>query len=222
MINVFVGYDPREAVAYHVFCESLITNASQPVRIIPLHLPLLTAYSEEHGDGSNAFIYTRFLVPYLMNYEGWAIYCDGDMVVKGDIADLWVLRDESCAVQVVQHQYESKVSVKYLGAKNENYPRKNWSSVILWNCSHPKHQKLSVDFVAKSSGSYLHRFNWLRDCEIGALPKEWNWLVSEYETNMNAKLLHFTLGTPCFRDFRECSEAGEWFDFLDSSQRGME
>ena len=136
-IPIFVGYDPREAIAYHTCANSIIRQASQPVAIIPLALNLFTDYTETHTDGSNHFIYSRFLVPHLMNYTGHAIFIDGDMIVRGDIAELWNMRQYNVDVQVVKHDYKTRMTEKYLGSRNEDYPRKNWSSVILWNCQNP-------------------------------------------------------------------------------------
>jgi lipopolysaccharide biosynthesis glycosyltransferase len=209
-IPIFVGYDPREAVAYHTCVNSIIRQASRPIAIIPLALNLFTDYTETHTDGSNQFIYSRFLVPHLMDYTGHAIFIDGDMIVRTDIAELWDLRDSAMGVQVVKHNYETRMTEKYLGSKNENYPRKNWSSVIIWNCQNPANQQLTPDFVQKSTGAELHRFTWIRDDRIGELPEEWNWLPDEYGTNTNANLLHYTLGAPCFHEFATTDQADEW------------
>jgi len=209
-IPVFVGYDPREAVAYHTCVNSIIRNASKPVAIIPVALNLFRDYEETHTDGSNHFIYTRFLVPHLMDYTGWAIFIDGDMIVRGDIVELWELRNSYMDVMVVKHDYQTRMPVKYLGAKNENYPRKNWSSVILWNCNSFPNRRLTPEFVQQSTGSELHRFSWLEDGRIGELPKEWNWLPDEYGVNRDAKLLHYTLGTPCFQEFADTPQGDEW------------
>ena len=209
-IKLVIGFDQRESVAYHTFCQSIIEHASAPLTFIPLAINSLKEYKEVHVDGSNDFIYSRFLTPYLNNFEGWAIFADGDMICQADIKELWNLRDESKALLVVKHNYETKVSKKYLGNKNENYPRKNWSSVILWNCNHPKHKVLTPDFIAKQTGAFLHRFSWLEDHEIGELPKEWNWLAIEYPENKNAKLIHYTLGTPCFKEYKDTDMADIW------------
>lgn len=209
-IPVYVGYDPREAIAYHTCVNSIIRNASQPVAIIPVALNLFRDYNETHTDGSNHFIYTRFLVPHLQQYTGWAIFIDGDMIVRGDIVELWELRNEYKDVMVVKHDYKTKMTEKYLGAKNENYPRKNWSSVILWNCSSYPNRQLTPDFVQRSTGAALHRFTWLEDERIGELPAEWNWLPDEYGPNSAAKLLHYTLGTPCFHEFADTPQGDEW------------
>lgn len=210
MINVFVGFDPRESVAYHVFCNSLIRHASQPLAITPLALPNLRNYKETHTDGSNQFIYSRFLVPYLMGYKGWAMFMDGDMIVRDDVSQLWALRDESKAVMCVHHDYQTKAAVKYLGAQNQNYPRKNWSSVVLWNCGHEANRVVTPEFIEGATGAQLHRFTWLQDSLIGELPKVWNWLPDEFGPNPDAKLLHFTLGTPCFHEYADSPMAGEW------------
>ena len=209
-IPVFVGYDPREAIAYHTCVNSIIRHASQPVAIIPIALNLFQDYKETHTDGSNHFIYTRFLVPHLMGFKGWAIFIDGDMIIRGDIVELWNLREIDKDVMVVKHDYQTCMPVKYLGAKNEDYPRKNWSSVILWNCNSFPNRQLTPEFVQKSSGSFLHRFSWLDDDRIGDLPPEWNWLPDEYGANTEAKLLHYTLGTPCFQEFADTPQGNEW------------
>jgi lipopolysaccharide biosynthesis glycosyltransferase len=209
--RIYVGYDEREAVAYHVFANSIIRRASRPVSFCPLALNSLAGYKEEHQDGSNAFIYSRFLVPHLQNYKGWALFADGDMLCKVDITELFDKADESKAVMVVKHDYKTKYPRKYLGNKNEDYPRKNWSSVILWNCGHPANQVLTPDYIQSASGSHLHRFEWLDDNDIGELPATWNWLVSEYAHNPSARILHYTVGTPCFQEYADCDHADRWW-----------
>ena len=209
MIRLFIGYDPREAVVYHVCANSVIRHASQPLALTPLALFNL-GYRERHRDGINQFIYSRFLVPQLMDFHGWALYIDGDMLLRADIAELWALRDDSKAVLCVQHDYRTKMREKYLGAKNEDYPRKNWSSVVLWNCAHPANRALTTAFVEGATGAQLHRFTWLSDDLIGSLPKVWNWLPDELGPNPQAKLLHWTLGAPCFHEFADAPMAEEW------------
>jgi len=210
MIPIFIGYDKREAAAYHVCANSIIRNATSPISLNPLSLNLLKGYEEKHSDGSNHFIYSRFLIPHLMGYKGWAIFMDGDMILRDDITKLWDMRDESKAVMVVKHDYKTRMTKKYLGSKNENYPRKNWSSVILWNCGHEENRIVTTDFVSNATGAQVHRFTWLEDSLIGELPIEWNWLPDEFGKNEDAKLLHFTLGTPCFHDFADSPMAEEW------------
>ena len=211
MIPVFIGFDPREAVAYHVCSQSIITRSSEPLAITPLALNNLKGYHEAHKDGSNAFIYSRFLVPHLMNYQGWAIFMDGDMAVFDDIAKLWAERDDRYAVMVAKHDYRTKAHQKYLGNVNEDYPRKNWSSVILWNCGHWANRGLTPDVVETSTGAELHRFQHLADDEIGELPLLWNWLAEEYPANNIASLVHWTLGTPCFPEYADSSMAEKWW-----------
>lgn len=214
MIPVFVGYDPRAPIAYHVCVNSIIRHASQPVSIVPLSLSSLNCYTEKHTDGSNQFVYSRFLIPELMNYKGWAIFLDGDMVVTDDIVKLWNLRNDEKSVMVVKHDYKTKSSTKYLGNKNEDYPRKNWSSVVLWNCEHPSNLALTSKTVSESTGSQLHRFGWLVDDKIGELPVEWNWLADEYGENKNAQIIHYTLGTPCFEEYKSSPMADIWHNEL--------
>jgi len=221
-INIVVGFDQREAIAYHTFTQSVIEKSSIPVFFVPLAVNTLRDYKETHSDRSNDFIYSRFLTPYLNNFTGWAIFADGDMVCQSDIKELWGLRDESKALLVVKHNYQTKKSIKYLGNINENYPRKNWSSLILWNCEHPKHRILTPEFIANQSGKFLHRFSWLDDRDIGELPIEWNWLALEYPINSKAKIIHYTLGTPCFKDYRDTDMSENWFEVHKRSLEGLE
>ena len=221
-IKIVVGFDQRESVAFHVFTQSIIEKASLPISFMPLALNILSGYSEKHTDRSNDFVYSRFLTPYLNHFQDWAIFADGDMVCQADIAELWNLRDESKALLVVKHDYKTKAHTKYLGNINENYPRKNWSSLILWNCKHPKHKILTPEFVEHQSGKFLHRFAWLEDNDIGELPREWNWLVTEYPNNPSAKILHYTLGTPCFGDYKDSDMAEYWHSMQKKSLQGLE
>jgi lipopolysaccharide biosynthesis glycosyltransferase len=213
MIKIFIGYDEREPVAFHTCVDSIIKHASEPVEIVPLALRHLSMfYLEEHTDGSNDFIYSRFLVPYLCGFNGFGIYVDGDMVFRNDIAKLWELRDPWMAAQVVKHDYKTKATQKYLGAKNEDYPCKNWSSVILWNCGHYANRQMLPETISAMTGAQLHRFSWLPDERLGELPLLWNWLAEEYDHNDNANLHHYTLGTPCWEEYAGGEAAKLWHD----------
>lgn len=215
-IPLYVGFDQREAAGYHSFCQSVIERASVPVQFIPLHKPMLEGFDGQR-DGTNAFIYSRFLVPYLQNYNGWAIFADGsDMVCLEDIAKLWALREQNQfnkAVCVVKHDYKTKHKRKYIGtpmeADNLDYPRKNWSSLMLWNCCHRANMRLTPEMVAEAPGSFLHRFQWLADDQVGELPADWNVLVGEQDT-ASASLLHYTLGVPGFPHYKNCDAAEPW------------
>jgi lipopolysaccharide biosynthesis glycosyltransferase len=192
VIRIFAGYEEREARGWDAFVRSLIETTSDPFSVTPLR--------GQQRDGSNAFTYSRFLVPYLCNFQGWAIWMDGsDMLVESDIAELWSMREAWYAVRVVKHDYKTKHPRKYVGTEmecdNRDYPRKNWSSVILWDCGHYMNRYLTPEAIGKAEGSYLHRFGWLPDERIGELPMEWNHLVGEQEEKP-AKLLHYTLGLP--------------------------
>jgi hypothetical protein len=216
MVNLYVGYDPRESVAYHVFCQSVIDTSSVPVKFTPLHREMLQGFDGQR-DGTNAFIFSRYLIPSLQRFEGWAIFADGDMLFRRDIADLMALRDERYAVQVVKHHYKTRHPRKYIGSPLENdnkdYERKNWSSVVLWNCGHPSNRLLTREFVEDAGAIFLHRFQWLRDEEIGDLPVTWNWLVGEYPHDA-AHLAHYTLGVPGLSHYRNCDHAAEWYETL--------
>lgn len=213
VVPLFAGYDPRESVAYHVLLQSILETSSLPVADAPLHSRMLKDFDGQQ-DGTNAFIYSRFLVPSLMQFEGWAIYCDSDMLFRDDIAKLWALRDESKAAMVVKHDYKTRHKLKAIGtaleSRNDDYPRKNWSSMILWNCGHPRNRLLTREFVGGAGGKILHRFEWLSDEDIGEVPRQWNHLVGEYAYDHEAKLVHFTLGIPAFDFYRHCDYSEEW------------
>jgi lipopolysaccharide biosynthesis glycosyltransferase len=203
-LPIFIGYDPREAAAYHACVQSIIDTARDPMN---LHFTPVTGPMR---DGSNAFIYARFLIPYLCGYSGVALFLDGDMIVRSPIEDLFAHTRLDVGVCVVKHDYKTKHPVKYLGNKNEDYPRKNWSSVVLWNCGYFPNRVLDPEYVATKSGSFLHRFAWLSDHQIGDLPQEWNKLVLEQTLEQSDKLRHFTIGTPCFQEYMDCDGAEEW------------
>ena len=215
LINLYAGFDVREEVGYHTFCSSVIHHASQPVSITPLVLRNL--YGLDARDGTNEFIYSRFLIPQIESWRGFALFCDGaDMIVKDDIAKLWAMRNHKYAVQVVKHEYRTKHVRKYVGtameADNRDYPRKNWSSVMLINCQHGMWREIDDSYISTHSGADLHRFNWIPDEYIGELPIEWNWLADELGDNPEAKLLHWTAGIPGFPHYSTAPQASDWFD----------
>jgi lipopolysaccharide biosynthesis glycosyltransferase len=212
IVRIYIGFDPVESVAYHTCVESIIRNSSKPVSITPLYLPHLSEYKETH-QGSNQFIHSRFLVPYLEGYHGSAIFLDGDMIVRGDIAKLWEMRDPYFPVQCVKHDYKTKYPVKYLGASNIDYPRKNWSSVMIFNNQNVYNRKLTPEYVMETDGKTLHRFEWLPDERIGELPDSWNRLVLEQPVKESDQLLHWTIGTPCFKDYQGCDKSEEWYAY---------
>lgn len=216
VIPIYVGFDSREAAAYHVFCQSIIDYSSKPVSFIPLHRGMLDNFDGQR-DGTNAFIFSRFLVPYLNGYDGWAMFADGDMVITEDLANLWDLRDDHYAVMVAKHEYQTAHARKYIGSPLENdnidYPCKNWSSVILWNCGHRTNRILTRKFVEEASGRYLHRFEWVPQDEIGPLPKSWNHLVGEYPDE-RASLYHYTLGVPGLEHYEDSDGADYWHQTL--------
>jgi hypothetical protein len=202
--RIFIGYDPREAVAYHTCVQSIIDTARDPLALS------FTPVTGPMRDGSNAFIYARFLVPYLCGFSGVALFLDGDMTVRAPIEDLFALTRLDVGACVVKHDYKTKHPTKYLGNKNEDYPRKNWSSVTLWNCGYFPNRVLSPEYVQTQTGSHLHRFGWLSDHQIGDLPTEWNRLVLEQDVEPTDKLLHYTIGTPCFAEYADCDAAEDW------------
>lgn len=216
MINIYAGFDPREEAGTHIFVSSVLQRSTSPVCIVPLHLDLFRSfYAAGHRDGTNAFIYTRFLIPFLQDFKGWAIFADGaDMMVRADVSELWALRDPYKAVQVVKHAYTTKHPRKYVGTKmeadNQDYPCKNWSSLMLVNCSHFAWRQMTPERIQQMSGPELHRFSWMDREVIGELPVEWNWIADEYGENPEAKLLHWTAGVPAFPHYAQAPHSDEF------------
>jgi len=214
MIRIFIGFDPREAVAFNVLAHSIQTRASEPVAIAPLMLSQLDSlmWRERHNLQSSDFSFSRFLVPHLCDYDGWALFMDCDMLMLDDVAKLWASRDEAFAVQCVKHDHVPNEATKFLGHAQTRYEKKNWSSVMLFNAA--KCRALTPDYVNSASGLDLHRFNWLGNDElIGEIPHRWNHLV-DYDPAVPAdeiSNLHFTTGGPYFPDYVNCGYADLWF-----------
>ena len=212
MINIFIGYDEGEKIAYSVLSESIRQHSSEPVSITPLDLST-TRYHFQRKKQSNQstdFAFSRFMVPYLCRYQGWAIFMDCDMLLRTDINKLWMLKDDDYAVMCCKHDYVPNQNAKFRGAKNEPFPKKNWSSMMMLN--NAKCRALTLPYVNEASGLDLHQFKWLEsEKEIGSIPKTWNWLVSEYDYNAKADNVHFTLGGPYFKGYEKSDYANEWF-----------
>ena len=224
MLQVYIGYDPRESVAFYTLAHSIFARSSIPLAIAPLmrrHLAHL--YTRSRGPTeSTEFSLTRFIVPALSGYRGWSIFMDCDMLCRADIAELVALidRNPDKAVLVCQHDYVPKSERKFLNQVQTKYSRKNWSSLMLFNNERCK--ALSPQYVNSATGLDLHRFAWIDDALIGSIPLEWNWLVEEYRYNPNAKIAHFTLGGPYFDEYRNCDYAEEWRSEFESMRSRAE
>lgn len=228
---IYIGWDNREQDAYAVCEYSIKKHTSKSVRIKPLkqdelrHQGVYTRSPNEPA--STEFAFTRFYIPFLEDFKGWSLFCDCDMLFTEDVRKLFALADDKYAVMVVKHDYTPKTSIKMDGQKQVNYPRKNWSSVILWNCEHPSNQRLIPSLLNSLSAAHLHRFNWLDDKEIGEIPLEWNFLIGEYEPeDFGFELdkfpypanLHYTLGCPFMEGYENCDYAKLWNRYLEESR----
>jgi lipopolysaccharide biosynthesis glycosyltransferase len=151
-----------------------------------------------------------------MNYNGWAIFMDSDMVMLSDITELWNLRNEDYAIQVCKHEYTPSSKNKFLGNNQTMYAKKNWSSLMLMNCS--KCKTLTPEYVNTRSGLELHQFKWLDENLIGSIPLEWNWLVGEYPYKKDVHNVHFTEGGPYFKDYKNTEYANEWFNIYNMTK----
>lgn len=219
--KIYVGYDTREDIAWQVCKHSIEVNS--PTAVVE---PLKLAELREHGWywrdvdklGSTEFTFSRFLIPELMNFQGWALFCDSDIVFLENVKNLFDQADDKYAVMCAKHDYTPKPGIKMDGQTQTVYPRKNWSSVMLFNCAHPSNQALTTELVnnPQTTGKYLHRFSWLKDEEIGTLSHEWNWLVGWYEEPQDGtpKALHYTEGGPWFENYRHCAYGDVWKKFL--------
>ncbi len=219
-LTIFIGYDPVESIAFHTLIQSVTHYASHPVSIVPVNIRNLKAhfYRERDPKQSNEFSFSRFLVPHLMDYNGWALFMDCDMMFREDVFNLFdeIKGQEGKAVYVVKHDYEPGKGLKYLNTVQYAYPRKNWSSFVLWDCGHPSNRKVTKEWVNQASGLELHRFTWLEDAEIGELNVRWNWLVGDYiNPPANVANVHWTLGGPYFNEYRDVDFHQEWFEMRD-------
>jgi len=218
VLGIYIGYDPRESVAFHTLAHSILRRASVPVSIAPLMQSQLKGiYTRERGPAeSTEFSLTRFLVPSLAGFQGWSIFMDCDMLCRADIAELarQIGLQADKAVLVCKHDYTPKTERKFLNQVQSRYARKNWSSLMIFN--NERCRALTSEYVNSASGLALHRFEWIDDSAIGGLPLEWNWLVGEYNYNPAAKIVHYTIGGPYFDDYRNCDYAEEWFAELES------
>ena len=213
--KVFIGWDSREQDAAEVCRYSILKHTSEPVEIHFLKLKELQAQDglytrESDPDSSTEFTFSRFLVPYLCNYTGTALFVDCDFLFTHDIAELFDLATDEHAVHVVQHNYVPPNTIKMDGQTQHQYPRKNWSSLMLFNCAHPDCAVLTRDIVNTQTGQYLHRFEWTD--KIGNLNRTWNWLVNWYHEPVDGKpkAIHYTEGGPWFPAHEHTEYGANW------------
>ncbi|KAL2463082.1 Protein CDI [Forsythia ovata] len=231
LFKIFIGYDSREDVAYEVCRYSILKRTSIPIEIFPIkqcELREKGIYWRERGKlESTEFSFSRFLTPYLANYNGWAMFVDCDFLYLGDIKELFDMIDEKYAIMCVHHDYTPKEATKMDGAIQTVYPRKNWSSMVLYNCGHPKNRVLTPEVVNKETGAFLHRFQWLEDKEIGEIPYIWNFLVGHNaivvgDPRTYPKAIHYTLGGPWFEQWKDFEFSDLWLNELEEYKKSVE
>ncbi len=214
--RIYVGWDSREDIAYQVCRHSIEAHASVPVDVMPIKQQGLRQrglYRREPDKlAATEFTYTRFLVPHLAGYDGWALFCDCDFLWLADIKQLIDLIDDRYAVMCVHHDHRPSESWKMDGRRQTLYPRKNWSSMVLYNCAHPDNAVLTPDLINRETGAFLHRFQWLDDAVIGAVPETWNWLEGWCRRPEvgHPNVVHFTRGGPWFDDWKNVEFADLW------------
>jgi lipopolysaccharide biosynthesis glycosyltransferase len=215
-VKVFVGYDSREDIAWQVCRHSLLRHSDENIEVIPLRqsaLRELGLYTRPLDAGaSTEFSLTRFLTPYLAAQRGWVIFCDCDFLFTTDIRNVLDGLDPNKAVYCVQHDYVPAHQVKMDGKRQATYPRKNWSSFMIFNCDHPDVRALTPAVVNSVSPAYLHRFEWVADDEaIGSLELDWNFLEGEYAMpRTTPRVIHYTNGGPWFEQWQNCDYADLW------------
>jgi lipopolysaccharide biosynthesis glycosyltransferase len=218
-LRIYVGWDSREDIAYQACRQSLKDTASVPIKVIPLKQAQLKRdemyWREKDQLASTEFTFTRFLLPELADFKGWALFIDCDFIALDDVKKLFDQADNKYAIMCAQHDYAPKAGTKMDGQQQHNYPRKNWSSMMLVNCGHPSNRLLTKELVndPKVDGKYLHRFSWLEDEEVGKLSHEWNWLVGWYNEPEDGKpkFLHYTEGGPWFEKYKDCEYNLEYY-----------
>ena len=225
MLRIFIGYDSNEIVAYHTCVQSIIDRATQPVAITPVCLSHLPQYRKtRHSTQSTEFSMSRFMVPYLCDYLGTAIFVDCDTLFLDDPYELISYANLGVplkSVYVVKHDYTPSAKVKFLDQIQTVYEKKNWSSVMVFN--NWKCKQLTPTYINRASGLELHQFKWLKsDDDIGDLPATWNHLVGEYGENPDAALVHFTQGTPCFSGWEDQEFSDTWFNIMEKSMSAKE
>lgn len=214
-LKIYVGYDSREDIAWQVCRHSILRHCGPDVEIYPLKLTTLREiglYTRGEDNASTEFSITRFLAPYLGAHDGWTIFVDCDFLFTRDVRDVLQHADREKAVFVVQHNYTPANMIKMDGKQQTVYPRKNWSSFILFNNAHPEVKALTPEVVNTAAPSFLHRFQWLSDDSlIGTLPLDWNFLEGEYPVRDNVPAaVHYTNGGPWFPDWQNVDYAELW------------
>jgi hypothetical protein len=222
MIKVFVGWDRRENIAWEV-CRHSILARTDPEQVSVE--PIIQVEVRDRGlytrptdlKASTEFSLTRFLTPTLAGPHGFAIFVDCDFLFLDDIRAIFQEIDPTKAVSVVKHDYQPTEEVKMDGCRQHQYPRKNWSSLIVFQCNHPSVQALTPEVVNTAEPSYLHQFQWLKDDEIGSLHIGWNYLAGWYPPKYDRlKAIHYTSGGPWFDHHKDCDFAQAWLTERDN------
>jgi len=222
--KIFIGYDPREKIAFHVLSQSIIENSSIPVSITPIYLKNLRKFyrRKKRIKDSTEFSISRFLAPYFSNYEGYSLFVDCDFIIREDVAKLLKIAKSNSkkVLWCVKHNYVPKNKIKFLNEKQLLYSKKNWSSFVVYN--NRKCKILTPRFIERANGLYLHQFRWTKDSLIGALPRQWNVLVGEQKIPKDFKSLHFTVGGPYFKKYKKSVGSNFWFKYKKIMEQGLE
>lgn len=229
MYNIYIGYDStstEQKLAWDICKRSIEKNCSDlsSINIIKLEINSLIEkklFYREDNDGSTEFTYTRFLVPYLNDYKDYALFIDNDFLFECDILELFkYYTSKDNPLSCVKHNYVScNSSIKMNGTKQEWYPKKNWSSLMIFNCGHNDVcLNLTIDNVNNKSPKWLQRMDWCSQNKIIEIPKSYNYLVNYYNDN-NIKALHFTDGGPWYKEYRNVEHAEKWLKYLSDDEK---
>lgn len=225
-LTCYIGWDPREVDAYQVAVSSIVQQTNSHISVHPIVRNQCMAMGmywrpqsvqnnvlwDDISDAPMAteFALTRFLVPHLRPETQWALFMDCDVMAMADVGDILQEADPRYAVMCVKHDHRPREAQKMDNQVQTAYPRKNWSSVMLWNTHHPANSYLTLEAINEWRGLDLHQFRWLPDSLIGGLDQRWNYLVGHSPKNIDPAIVHFTDGVPSMKGYENCEYADIW------------
>jgi hypothetical protein len=226
-LHVYIGFDAIDHLAYRVCEASILAHTTRDIEIHPIRDWQVRGEGfyyrswqmqpsgqkmdiQDKRPHSTEFSYTRFLTPVIhrtKEREGPALFMDADMMLRDDIAKLFELADKDYDVMCVKHDYTPPEEEKIVGVVQQQYDRKNWSSVMLF--PDPESCQLEIANVNTKDRDWLHQMMWAN--QIGELPERWNWLEG-WSQHIDPAIVHFTRGTPDLPDWGDVQYAFEYWE----------